>query len=56
MTNEDIARALEDRFYLDRKAVGSVIEDYINRKIDHDQLNRKLTEIILHRHSPLPSA
>jgi len=52
MTQEDIARAFGDRFYIDRRAVGSVIEDYIKRRIDHDQLNRRLTEIILHQHTP----
>ena len=51
MTNEDIARAIEDEFYVDRKAVSSVIEAYINRQIDHAQLNKRLTEIIMHQHS-----
>lgn len=51
MTKDDIARALGTRFSIDRKAVGSVIEDYINRRIDHDQLNRRLSEIILHEHA-----
>jgi hypothetical protein len=55
MTNDDIAKALEEKFFIDRNAVSSVIEDYINRRIDHDQLNEKLTNIILHHHRPEPT-
>lgn len=55
MTNDDIAKALEEKFFIDRKAVSSVIEDYINRKIDHDQLNSQLRTIILNHHRPEPA-
>ncbi|HUV08486.1 MAG TPA: hypothetical protein VMX75_12200 [Spirochaetia bacterium] len=51
MTRDDIAKAFEVDFGIDKRAVGSVIEDYIRRKIDHEQLNRKLREIILKQHS-----
>jgi hypothetical protein len=51
MTRDEIARAFEVDFGIDKGAVGSVIEDYIRRKIDHEQLNRKLREIILKQHS-----
>ena len=55
MTNDDIAKALEEKFFIDRKAVSSVIEEYINRRIDHDQLNAKLSDIILNHHRPEPA-
>ena len=55
MTNDDIAKALEEKFFIDRKAVSTVIEDYINKKIDHDQLNSQLRTIILNHHRPEPT-
>lgn len=55
MTNDDIAKALEEKFFIDRKAVSSVIEDYINRRINHDQLNAQLKAIILSHHRPEPT-
>ncbi len=55
MTNDDIAKALEEKFFIDRKAVSLVIEDYINKRINHDQLNRQLRAIILNNHRPEPT-
>jgi len=49
MTIEDFTGGIAERFPVDCGVVSSVIEEYLFKKISHDQFKNQLRDLILQR-------
>jgi len=51
MKHDELAIGLSEELYVDVGVMSSVIDEYFCRKIDHEQLKGKLSELILTSHN-----
>ena len=51
MNQTEIAIGRAERPYVDVEVLGSIIDEYFHRKIDHEELKGKLQELLLTPHN-----